>query len=185
MTRLGYVLVTVLAAQLFAGLFIATALLDPQPRLIWNASASAPPGLYRIKDQRDPPAGTLVAVRPPHALARWLSERGYLPEGVPLLKHIAARTGQQVCRSGVVVSVEARPVAVAQVRDSRGRSLPVWQGCRILEPGELLLLNPTVPDSMDSRYFGPLPASVLLGHAIPIFTRTTPDAPLIWRGIGS
>jgi type IV secretory pathway protease TraF len=34
---------------------------------------------------------------------------------------------------------------------------------------------------MDGRYFGPLPASTVLGRAIPILTRDTPEAPLIWR----
>src|SRR5690606_5498594 len=113
----------------------------------------------------DPPIGALVAVTPPERLARWLSARGYLPKGLPLLKHVAARAGQRVCRSGNVVSVDARRVTIARARDGRGRPLPVWQGCRTLQPGELLLLNPAVPDSLDSRYFGPLPASAVIGRA--------------------
>ncbi|PZQ20169.1 MAG: conjugal transfer protein, partial [Sphingopyxis macrogoltabida] len=44
-----------------------------------------------------------------------------------------------------------------------------------------LLLNPDHPDSLDGRYFGPLRASAVLGRAIPILTRQTPDAPLTWR----
>ena len=43
------------------------------------------------------------------------------------------------------------------------------------------MLNPDHADSMDGRYFGPLPASTVLGRAIPILTRDTPDAPLTWR----
>ncbi|MGC5204406.1 S26 family signal peptidase, partial [Klebsiella pneumoniae] len=78
---------------------------DPLPRVIWNASASAPIGLYRIHPESDPPTGALVAIAPPEQLSRWLSARGYLPEGVPLLKHVAARAGQRVCRVGAVVSV--------------------------------------------------------------------------------
>ena len=185
MTRFGYVMVTVVAAQAFAVLFVAVALLDPNPRLVWNPSASAPIGLYRIEAEDDPPVGTLVAVTPPERLAHWLSMRAYLAEGVPLLKHVAAKPGQRACRVGDVVSVDAQPVAVARARDGQGRPLPVWQGCRTLAPGELLLLNPAVPGSMDGRYFGPLPTSGLLGRAIPILTRDTPDAPLTWRGIGS
>ncbi|OCC23805.1 conjugal transfer protein [Croceicoccus estronivorus] len=185
MTRLGYVLVTTLAAELFAGLFIAVAVLAPTPRFLWNASASAPIGLYRIASDSAPPVGTLVAIMPPAKTARWLSARGYLPEGLPLLKHVAAKTGQRVCRIGAIVSVDRHPVAIALGRDSRGRPLPVWRGCRILKPGELLLLNPAVPDSMDSRYLGPLPVSGLLGRAIPLLTREAPDAPLHWRSLGS
>lgn len=181
MTRRGWAIATASAASLFGASFLAVAVFDPLPRLVWNVSASAPIGLYRIEPLPDPPNGASVAVTPPPALARWLAERGYLGERVPLLKHVAARPGQRVCRIGTVVSVDARPVAVARERDGMGRPLPVWQGCRTLRPGELLMLNRDHADSMDGRYFGPLPASTVLGRAIPILTRTTPDAPLVWR----
>src|SRR3546814_11731972 len=68
---------------------------DPRPRVVWNASASAPIGLYRIHTDHDPAIGALVAVTPPGHLARWLSARGSLPEGVPLLQHVAAQAGDR------------------------------------------------------------------------------------------
>lgn len=181
MTRRFYIRATALAASAFAASFAAIALFDPLPRVVWNASASAPIGLYRIEPLHDLPLGALVAVTPPPALARWLAERGYLGERVPLLKHIAARPGQIVCRINAVVSIEGRPVVVARQHDGRGRPLPVWQGCRTLHAGELLMLNPDHADSMDGRYFGPLPASAVLGRAVPILTRDSPTAPLVWR----
>ena len=168
MTRRRYVMATAIAASAFTGAFAAVAVLHPWPRLVWNASASAPIGLYRIQPDHDPPTGALVAVTPPAKLARWLAARGYLPAGVPLLKHVAAKSGQRICRTGDVVSVDARRVAVARARDGQGRPLPVWQGCRTLRSGELLLLNPAHPDSLDGRYFGPLPASAVIGRAVPL-----------------
>ena len=187
MTRRRYAIATAIAASAFAAAFVAIAIAKPLPRLIWNASASAPIGLYRIQPDRDPPAGALVAVTPPNSLARWLSARGYLPEGVPLLKHVAAKAGQRVCRTGAVVSIDARPVAIAQTRDRRGRPLPVWRGCRRLAANELLLLNPAVPDSLDGRYFGPLLVSAVIGRATPLHLRapsqtpSTPEAKEIGR----
>ncbi len=172
MSRRRYALATAIAASTFAAVFVITAIVDPLPRVIWNASASAPIGLYRVHPDRDPPIGALVAVTPPERLARWLSVRGYLPEGVPLLKAVAAKAGQRVCRIGVVVSVDGDPVASARARDSGGRPLPVWTGCRTLEPSEIFLLNPTVPDSLDGRYFGPLPASTVIGTATPLYLHT-------------
>ena len=171
MTRRRYIMATAIAASAFAVSFIAIAVADPFPRVIWNASASAPIGLYRIHPDRDPPADVLVAVMPPQQWGRWMAERGYLPEGVPLLKHVAAKVGQRVCRIGDVLSIDARPVAIALAYDRRGRSLPVWQGCHTLRPGELLLLNPAHPDSLDGRYFGPLPASAVIGRATPLLLR--------------
>ena len=181
MTRRGWIITTTIAASLFAVSFTAVAVLDPLRRVVWNASASAPIGLYRIEPLSDPPHGALVAVTPPAPLARWLADRGYLGERVPLLKHVAAKPGQLVCRIGAVVSIDGRPVVVARERDGMGRPLPVWQGCRTLRAGELLMLNPDHADSMDGRYFDPLPASTVLGRAVPILTRDTPTAPLAWR----
>lgn len=181
MTRRGWTIATASTASLFGASFAVIAVLDPLPRVVWNASASAPIGLYRIEPLPDPPNGALVAVTPPVPLARWLAERGYLGERVPLLKHVAAKPGQRVCRIGVVVSIDTRPVVVARERDGMGRPLPVWQGCRTLRAGELLMLNPDHADSMDGRYFGPLPASTVLGRAVPILTRDSPTAPLTWR----
>lgn len=181
MTRRGWAIATASAASLFGASFLAVAVFDPLPRIVWNASASAPIGVYRIEPLPDPPNGALVAVTPPPALAHWLAGRGYLGERVPLLKHVAARPGQIVCRIDAVVSVDGRPVVVARQRDGRGRPLPVWQDCRTLRAGELLMLNSDHADSMDGRYFGPLPASAVLGRAVPILTRDSPTAPLVWR----
>jgi type IV secretory pathway protease TraF len=108
MTRRKWAIATVIAAPLFGASFAAIAVLDPLPRVVWNASASAPIGLYRIEPLRDPPLGALVAVTPPPALARWLAERGYLGERVPLLKHVAARPGQIVSSPGSVTVGAAR-----------------------------------------------------------------------------
>ena len=174
---------TLLAAVLFAALFIATALAGPRPRLVWNASASAPIGLYRLSAVSHPAVGMLVVIGPPMSLARFLDERRYLRIGVPLLKHVAARPGARICRFGARVTIDGHVAAVALSRDTRGRLLPRWRGCRTIAPGQLFVLN-AAADSMDGRYFGPIPASGLIGRATPILTRDAPGAPLRWRGIG-
>jgi conjugative transfer signal peptidase TraF len=181
MTRRFYARATAFAAASFALSFAVIAVTDPLPRVVWNASASAPIGLYRILPDPDPPLGTLVAVAPPPHLSHWMAARGYLGENVPLLKHVAAKAGQRICRTGGTVSVDGRPVVAALARDHLRRPLPVWRGCRTLGADELLLLNPAQPDSLDGRYFGPLRASTVLGRAVPMLTRNTPDAPLTWR----
>ena len=182
MTRRGYLHVTGLVAGLFVGLFTVVALLAPHPRLIWNASASEPIGFYRVTPGEQPGRGDLVVIEPPARLAHFLAERRYLPVGVPLLKHVAAAPGARVCRHGDVVTIDGARKAVARPRDLLGRVLPTWQGCRIVGRSELFLLA-GAPDSMDSRYFGPIPASGLLGRASPILTRDAPGQPLRWRGL--
>lgn len=171
---------TVAAAALFGTLFVAVAWAEPAPRLIWNASASAPIGLYRIDADTPPRLGDLVAIDPPPALAAFLARRGYLPRGLPLLKRVAGPPGALVCRSGTFVTVDGVGAARVLARDRAHRPLPVWTGCRTVGRGELFLLN-EARDSLDGRYFGPLPAAGLIGTAHPLLTRSDASAPLHWR----
>jgi conjugative transfer signal peptidase TraF len=138
--------------------------------LIWNASASVPRGLYMVRGARPFHVGELVTVEPPKPLARYMALRGYLPDGVPLLKHIAALPGQTVCRVGRTITIDGHATARALQRDSHGRLLPIWTGCRQVHKGEVFLLNPRVPDSFDGRYLGVLPASTITARAVPLWT---------------
>ena len=150
----------------------ATALplaIGASPRLIWNASASVPIGLYAITPASQLQVNVLVVVRPPEDVAAFLAEGGYLPRGVPILKHILALPSQTVCRFGNAVSVDAIAIGYSRERDSRGRALPVWQGCRVLAKDEVFLMNRSA-DSFDGRYFGPLPAASIVGRAEPLWT---------------
>jgi conjugative transfer signal peptidase TraF len=152
------------------GVFLGAAPPFHAPLLVRNASASVPIGLYAIEQPIDLHLADLVIVRPPEQLKSFLADRGYLPRGVPLVKHVLALSGQSVCRNGVVITIDAVAVATACESDSRGRPLPCWQGCRIVGEHEVFLLNPQSPDSLDGRYFGVLPASSIVGRAIPLWT---------------
>lgn len=97
MTRFGYVMTTYFTVMVIGGLsFVHIA-----PKLIWNASASTPIGLYTIERSPRLEVTDLVAVDAPEPLASFLADRGYLPRGVPLMKRVAGLPGQQVCRIGV------------------------------------------------------------------------------------
>jgi conjugative transfer signal peptidase TraF len=142
----------------------------PAPVLVWNASESAPMGLYYVQPASALFVTTLVLAMPPEPLARSLAQAGYLPRGVPLLKRILAVPVQSVCRHKLIISVDGVDVGTARERDRRGRSLPVWQGCRIIGDGEVFLMNWDEPASLDSRYFGPIPTSAIIGRADPLWT---------------
>jgi conjugative transfer signal peptidase TraF len=167
MSRFGYVMATYFASLAFG----VSALFHPAPRLIWNASASTPIGLYAVQGADPLFVTELVAVRPPEPLASLLAERGYLPKGAPLLKHILALPGQTICRTGAVVTVDGTAMGQALERDRAGRPLPVWQGCLVVSTGEVFLMNWLSEDSFDGRYFGVLPAAAIVGRAEPLWTR--------------
>jgi len=164
-------LATILAATLGAGLAV---LVHPAPKWIWNASASVPIGLYAVHPAGALHDGELLMVAPPEPLAAFLAGRGYLPNGVPLLKHVLALPGHQVCRTARAIAVDGVAVGEAQDRDRKGRALPVWRGCRVVAAGEVFLMNRRSVDSLDGRYFGALPDAAIVGRADPIWTRAAP-----------
>jgi conjugative transfer signal peptidase TraF len=167
MTHFGYV-VTTYFMTLAVGF---SAFVHPAPSLIWNASASVPIGFYAVHPVSALHVGELLVVTPPEPLANFLADRGYLPKGVPLLKRALALPGQTVCRTGRTITVDGVAVGEALDRDGRGRPLPVWPGCRVVAAGEVFLMNPQSGDSLDGRYFGPLPATTIVGRADPLWTR--------------
>lgn len=148
-----------------------SAVIQANPVLVWNASASVPIGFYVVQPLDAPAVGDLVVLEPPSALGDWLFERGYLGARVPLIKHVAALPGQRVCRAGMTVSVDGTTVATAKKRDRFDRPLPVWQGCQTLTGDQIFFLNPDTEASLDGRYFGPFSADTIVGRAVPIWTR--------------
>ena len=177
MTRRRTLAVTALAV---IGIAAASAV-DWPLRLIWNATASAPIGFYTVEPAARIEVPELVAVMPPELLAAFMAERGYIAGGIPLLKRVVGLSGQRVCRNGSTVTVDGIEMGEALERDSLGRDLPVWQGCRVIAPGEIFLMNWDVRDSLDGRYFGPIPASSVIGRAVPLWTDEEGVGRYEWR----
>lgn len=142
-----------------------------------NLTPSEPLGLWHIKAlRRSAEMGDLVFVCPPAtAMFEEARQRGYLRRGwcadgfAPLIKMIAALPGQHVEVTDHVV-VDGRSLAASTVRmtDGEGRTITPYPG-GIVPPGHLFL-HSSFASSYDSRYFGPLPDSGLLGLARPILT---------------
>ena len=137
---------------------------------IWNASPSVPIGLYRLQPTGNLFVTELVAIQPPEPSAKFLADGGYLPRGIPMLKRVLALPGQTVCRDQLSITVDKIEMGEARERDSGGRPLPVWQGCRGVADGEVFLMNWQSADSLDGRYFGVLPTTAIVGRAEPLWT---------------
>ena len=92
--------------------------------LVWNASASAPVGLYRVVRESTVSRGDLVLAIPNHSVAVFAAGRGYLPMGVPLVKRVAAIEGDTVCARGNGIFVNRLRLATRLLADNKGRTLP-------------------------------------------------------------
>jgi len=153
----------VLLAVGIVGGGIALGRVVPAPLLaVYNPSPSMPVGWY-VRVPLEPAAGRIVVVAPPDGAvaAGW-------PADVRLIKPVAAVGGDHVCADGAQVLVNSVRVA------ERGTAPHAWAGCRPLESGELFLIAPARPDSLDSRVFGPVPAASVVGVFAPLWTEGAP-----------
>ena len=150
---------------------VATLVAPPLPRLLWNASASAPVGLYRVAPGRAVVRGDMVIARTPLRVRALAARRHYIPANVPLVKRVAGVPGDLVCAVGPEIAVNGRVLGTRRVSDRLGRPLPWWTGCRTLRNGALFLLMSDTPDSFDGRYFGPTDAADVIGKATMLWTK--------------
>ncbi|MBM7321976.1 conjugative transfer signal peptidase TraF [Agrobacterium sp. S2] len=159
------VIMSALAATAFAGGY----------RL--NLTPSEPLGLWRIEElQRPVSFGDLVFLCPPMTATfteAW--RRGYLRRGLcaggvaPLIKTVAALPGQRVeITDHVLVDGRLVPASSVWRTDGEGRAINPDAG-GVVPPHHLFLHSPFA-SSYDSRYFGPVPDSGLLGLARPVLT---------------
>lgn len=142
-----------------------------------NLTPSYPLGLWRIVPfEQQVVTGDLVFICPPSTsefeMAR---DRGYLRVGLcpgsisPLLKTVVALPGHTI-DIAELVTIDGRelPDSVLRLVDAEGRRLSAFIGGVV--PPDHAFLHSSFAGSYDSRYFGPIPLSGLLGRAHPVFT---------------
>lgn len=143
----------------------------PAPRLVWNASASAPVGLYGMQPRARLARGDMVIAWVPKSYRQLAAVRRYIPENVPLVKRVAAVAGDRICADGASIWVNGKVAVTRLAQDGRGRPMPWWSGCRILGEREYFLLMAKAPASFDGRYFGITDGADIVGRATPLWTR--------------
>ena len=137
---------------------------------VWNESASAPIGLYRVHAGEPVDRGGMVVAWTPEPARSLAASRHYLPANVPLVKRVAAAEGDRVCAGGSGIWINGTRVAVRRSFDPAGRAMPRWTGCRRLGSGEYLLLTES-PLSFDGRYFGVTVSKDIVGRAQLLWRR--------------
>lgn len=142
-----------------------------------NMTPSEPIGLWRLVAlDRAAAVGDLIFICPPENNAmREARQRGYLRSGLcqggfaPLIKTVIATAGQRV-EIGSAVRVDGVTVTNSAVSkfDGKGRPLVAFRGGIV--PVGTVFLHSSFVGSYDSRYFGPLPVSGILGLAQEVLT---------------
>ena len=142
-----------------------------------NTTPSEPLGLWRIVPlNRSVRSGETVFVCPPdNVTMREARQRGYLRPGLcpggfgPLIKTVIAVAGQRVDVTDRV-AIDGVPIPRSRIieRDAQGRSLR-HDLSGMVRAGEVYLHSDFI-GSWDSRYFGPVPVSGVLGLAQEVLT---------------
>lgn len=149
---------------------VGTVIVSTQPSAplaLWNTTPSEPEGLY-LRRGGPPKVGRIIAFRLPEAgLAYAGASMPYL-RSRSLLKSIAAGPGDMVCAGPQGLAINGFQVAPVAAHDRQGRPLPHWQECRRLLANEVFVFSSRVPNSFDSRYFGPVRRSDIIGVYAPV-----------------
>ncbi|MCR5881230.1 S26 family signal peptidase [Phenylobacterium sp. J367] len=144
-----------------------------RPLLLWNRTASEPEGLY-LRHAEPVSVGALVAFPAPSAAFPYANGHMAYLRRVPILKSVAAVAGDHVCAANDRLEINGRVRAPILRQDRRGAALPRWDGCRRLRDGEVFVFSDRIPNSFDSRYFGPVNRAEIVGVfrplAVPLVT---------------
>lgn len=141
-----------------------------------NDSPSLPVGIYIVTSD---PSATLVEFCPAEPYASLAAARGYRDQGncpdggAPLMKPIAARSGDtvQLSARGVKVNGKALLNSGALAIDTERRQLPHWPfGTYRVQAGYVWVISSYNRRSFDSRYFGPLSVSSIRDRLRPVST---------------
>lgn len=172
MTRGGLATKILVVGLILLGLVVGLAVVSD---LRINTSPSYPLGVWRIEPlgRAVVPGDRIFICPPPGAVFQLARERGYLAKGLcpgwmaPLIKTVVAVAGQDV-EIGSEVFVDGARLALSAVRLRDGQGRPLIRSAGGIVPAGQLFLFSDYEGSYDSRYFGPLPASGVLGLARPI-----------------
>ena len=146
-----------------------SALTRPTALLLYNPSPSEPMGFYRFTTAKPAP-GQLISFKVPEQGRAYAAQHLAYVLRNSILKEIVAGQGSTVCADHAVLSIDGRARAKIADHDRRGALLPHWQGCRRLGAGEYFVFSNRIPNSYDSRYYGPVSSRQVLGVYTPLWT---------------
>jgi len=147
-----------------ASVFAAAALIAASGHeLVVNTSPSMPSGLYWIARDAPMERGSVVLFAPPDGVRELIYGRGWLREGMPLLKTVGGLAGDTYCARDGRFVVAGDDVGPVFPRDSQGLPVPQLVGCRRVGADEFLPVASALDRSFDGRYMGAVSVRNVLG----------------------
>lgn len=139
--------------------------------LVINTSPSVAPGLY-LRSSDEPAVGKLVDFCIPPAARGYVRGRtGNGGENWYILKPIVAGPKDRVDTTSGWLIINGRRIAPMPPRtDGNGRPLPVWRESRVLAADEFFVFSDRIPNSFDSRCYGPISREWISAVRVPLVT---------------
>ncbi len=154
--------VTGLAASALVAALLSAGGSGKTPLVLLNDSPSEPTGLYLLTRKRIE-SGRLVAFHTPSEAFPYADHHHPMLRRHPILKEVAASSGDEVCTTSNRLVINATYRARIANEDRFGETLPHWRQCRRLSRDELFVFSNRIPQSFDSRYYGPIRQSQVIG----------------------
>lgn len=138
--------------------------------IIYNPTPSVPEGLY-IRTFELPAKGQLILFKVPDAV-RDYSLSTYDKEPLNyFIKPVLGAGGDNICSEDGIFKINGEPFAEATTKDRAGHDVPVWEECRELSSDEFFVFSDRVSYSFDSRHYGPVHGSAVIGVFRPLWTK--------------
>ena len=149
----------------------ASSILFANRQIVINTSPSVPSGLY-LRSTAAPAIGQIIDFRIPQSARNYIETRtGQNGEDWFILKPIAAGPGDRVDTTGELLLINGRQIApMPPTNDAGGRSLPVWRDDRVLRSDEFFVFSARIPNSFDSRCYGPIERGQIESVRQPLLT---------------
>ncbi|SPD72448.1 putative Plasmid transfer protein TraF [uncultured Desulfobacterium sp.] len=140
--------------------------------LVYNTTGSLPRGLYFISKEAQIKRGDIVYFKPPFSIRKLLIERNWLPEKANLMKEVVAIPGDHICIGSTgklsINFSECRQIILLKT-DSKGLRMPhPYVDCGFIPKNKCFVLTDCAR-GFDSRYFGLIDLSLVIGKATPLF----------------
>ena len=140
-------------------------------QIVIDTSPSVAPGLY-LRSSAAPAVGQLVEFRIPASVRSYIRCRtGRGGQDWYILKPIAAGPGDRVETTEGQLRINGRFIAhMPPMRDGFGNLLPRWTESHVLGSDEFFVFSDRIPNSFDSRCYGPVKRGEIASVRRPLIT---------------
>ena len=134
----------------------------------YQDSISMPEGWYASVPVQKIHRNEIILFQPPaKALPIMLQHHWILPDS-QMMKTAQGLPGDFVCIRNHALWINHHRIAAVESQYKPGHPLPHLSLCRRLDHNEYMMISTHIPNSFDSRYFGPIKRKHILARAIKL-----------------